>query len=870
MQTENLIDGRYTFTDLIDNEGLELVFEKFSKATNFTVGLVDNNTLDVLIKTGWHSICLNFHRADMKACEVCKRSNKALFANLEQLKAVRILKCTHGLYDCATPIIIEGKHVANLVTGQLLMEEPDIEQFERNAEIYGFDKKKYIEALREVPIVSREEVESILDYLAEFAAYIAKMGLNKFRTAEINKTLQWRNEEYVALNEEYYAQNEELIEMQKIDRVNRNNLQSLFNAMNDIVFEMDYDGRYVFIAPTSPELLVRPTDDTVGKTLHDIFPKPVADLFLQFVRKCLDEKKTNTIEYPLEIDGKMLWFEGRATPKTESTILYIARNITSRRLVEEELKKQNNEYASLNEEYKAQNDELIVSKRKTEKSREQFRAIFEQSPISIQIFDKTGLTVSANKAWEELWLTSRTDILQKYNVLEDTYAEETGWLAHIRRAFEGEIVFLPDLEYDPVESGYVGRKRILKCIAFPLILKGEVEQVILMHQDVTDLKKYEVDLILAKEKAEESDRLKTEFINNLSHEIRTPMNGILGFSDFLNDSNLTDDKRKYFVSIIQNSGKQLLRIIDDILEISKLETKQVKTFQTKICLNDLLLGLFSIFDLKAKENKVPLYLKKGLPDDACVVVTDETKLVKIVGNLLDNALKFTDEGFIEFGYKLKEQMIEIYVKDTGIGIASDKLEMIFERFSQAERTLTQKTGGLGLGLSIAKENAELIGGRIHVKSKMGEGTTFYLILPYSADNQNVNSYFEGLNDPKHVVLVVEDEELNYLFLETLLESFDMQFTILHAKNGDEAIDICQIQPEVELVLMDLKLPIIDGYEATREIKKARPNLPIVAQTAYSSQADKERATEAGCDDFITKPIRKKRLQELLNRYLIIE
>ena len=385
-----------------------------------------------------------------------------------------------------------------------------------------------------------------------------------------------------------------------------------------------------------------------------------------------------------------------------------------------------------------------------------------------------------------------------------------------------------------------------------------------------------VKLVKAKEKAEESDRLKTEFLNNMSHEIRTPMNGILGFSEILNTPDLTDSQKKNYINIIQNSGKQLLHIIEDILEISALGTKQVKTIEKEISLNDLLLELFSIFDIKAKENKTPLYLKKGLTDKESIIFTDETKLNKILSNLLENALKFTNEGFIEFGYKIVNKEIEIYVKDTGIGIKPESQEIIFKRFSQEEKELSRNVGGLGLGLSIAKENTELLGGKITLKSEKGNGATFFVTIPYKPVNKetlrsnsdNNNKTIEEQN--KYTILIVEDEEVNYLYLETLLEMFEMNLITLHAKHGIEAVEMCKENLEIDFVLMDMKMPIMNGFEATKLIKEFRPDLPIVAQTAYSTREEKAQAISAGCDDFISKPISEEILKEIMNKYLIIK
>jgi len=425
--------------------------------------------------------------------------------------------------------------------------------------------------------------------------------------------------------------------------------------------------------------------------------------------------------------------------------------------------------------------------------------------------------------------------------------------------------------YDSIVNLPNGKSIVLYSSMFPLLNeKNDVVKIYGVSQDITERKKAENDIIKAKEKAEESDRLKTEFINNMSHEIRTPMNGILGFSEFLHDENLSPQKRKLYVNIIQNSGNQLMKVVDDILEISKLGTKQVKTLEKQSCLNDLLLELFSVFDVKAKENSTPLYLKKGLSDIRSNILTDASKLNKILSNLLENALKYTNEGFIEFGYLLINNKIQIYVKDTGIGIVPEMHEKIFERFSQEEKELTKNVGGLGLGLSIAKENTELLGGEIELESVKGQGSMFTVTIPYKP----VNSEPEAktlTREPGHqfTVLIAEDEEVNYLYLETIIEGqSNVKYNIIHAKNGEEAVEECAHNPAIDIVLMDMKMPKMNGFEATRLIKKTRPNLPIIAQTAYSTIEDKEKAINVGCSDFISKPINRINLQEVVDKYML--
>jgi len=352
----------------------------------------------------------------------------------------------------------------------------------------------------------------------------------------------------------------------------------------------------------------------------------------------------------------------------------------------------------------------------------------------------------------------------------------------------------------------------------------------------------------------------------MSHEIRTPMNGILGFSNLLDMPGIAEQKRKQYVKIIQNSGKQLLHIIDDILEISRLGTKQVVALQEEVCVNLLMLHLFSIFEIKAKENGVPIYLKRPLNDKQSTIISDEKKLIKILGNLLENALKFTSSGFIDFGYKREGHELVFYVKDTGVGIHKQKHEAIFNRFSQESKDVSVKLGGLGLGLSIAKENAELLDGKITLDSEKGEGSTFFVHLPFNPVFPGHS--VENQNQSKHTILIVEDEEVNYLLLEALLEN-ESRFSsdLLHAKNGKEAIDLCENNPDINLVLMDLKLPLVNGFEATKIIKTTRPDLYVVAQSAYSTKEVISKSFDAGCDDFISKPITSNAFSSMLDRFL---
>ncbi len=374
--------------------------------------------------------------------------------------------------------------------------------------------------------------------------------------------------------------------------------------------------------------------------------------------------------------------------------------------------------------------------------------------------------------------------------------------------------------------------------------------------DITQRVETEIELGKAKEKAEENDNLKTEFLNNLSHEIRTPMNAILGFASILKKQDITQEKRCKYSEIIQESGVQLLQIIEDILEFSELNTNQAKKSNENVYITQIFSDLRPIFQKKASAKNLIFQIKDNFSENEIFLFTDKLRLKNIVTKLIENALKFTDTGFIEIGYSLIDNNIEFYVKDTGIGINKNKQEKIFDCFSQEESSLTRKSGGLGLGLSIVKKNVELLNGKIYLKTEKGKGTTFFFTIPHKQINteiiNNTNNITTVKKRDNYTILIAEDEEINYFYIVTLLEDLNINFSFLHARNGKEAVRICENQENIDLILMDIKMPIMNGYQATREIKIRKPDLKIIAQTAFSTREDMEKAKNAGCDDFTTQ------------------
>jgi signal transduction histidine kinase len=373
-------------------------------------------------------------------------------------------------------------------------------------------------------------------------------------------------------------------------------------------------------------------------------------------------------------------------------------------------------------------------------------------------------------------------------------------------------------------------------------------------------KQLENELIRSKEKAEESDRLKSAFLANMSHEIRTPMNGILGMAQLMANQDITAEQRNEYVSLINKNSETLLSLIDDIIDVSKIEAGQLnihlKSFHLNALLEQINTSTQSGALCKSKKN-ILMILKKNLPDNVNIY-TDPDRLRQIFVSLLSNALKFTGMGTVEFGYTLKDKMIEFYVKDTGIGMSIEEQNVIFDRFTQVDDSLTRKFGGSGLGLTISKGLIELLGGQISVISKPLKGSTFYFTIPYipTFDNPEKNRQHKqspaSYNWSNRTVLIVEDDKVNFKFLESVFGKTEAK--IYHADNGLRAIEICTEHPEIDIVLMDIQLPEMNGLDATRRIKLFRKELPIIAQTANAYAEDKDKCIAAGCIDYVSKPI----------------
>ena len=504
------------------------------------------------------------------------------------------------------------------------------------------------------------------------------------------------------------------------------------------------------------------------------------------------------------------------------------------------------------------------AERMLKESEEKYRSIVEHSPDAILIHS-WGKILFANPGTLKLLETDSFDEIKDIDLINFVHSDyQDSTRERISKIYE-----------TGKPQGYVEGKFVnlqnetidVEIIGIPITYMGEpaIQTIV---RDITNRKSVEEELIRAKVKAEESDHLKTAFLHNISHEIRTPMNAIVGFSALMNEPDLTAETQQSYLKIITESSDQLLAIVNDLIEISNIEVGILKANFNEINLNATLMMLYQQFKPKVAGKQIEFRLLTSFSGYKGMIKTDSIKLIGILNNLLSNAFKFTRKGKICFGYTLEGDYLEFFVTDTGIGIEQDQFGKIFERFYQVESSASRAYEGTGLGLSISKAYVEFLGGQIWLSSHPGKGSTFYFTLPYISTKQyqtemeTTEPTRENLN-PEKSILIAEDDDNNFYLMKELLS--EMNLRIIRASNGIEAVNAFKKGEKIDLVLMDIKMPLMDGYEATKKILEERPDARILAQTAYAD--DEVKAIESGCMGFISKPFIKDRFVSLVKEYL---
>jgi PAS domain S-box-containing protein len=624
--------------------------------------------------------------------------------------------------------------------------------------------------------------------------------------------------------------------------------QQLFQTLSQAspvgIFRTKPDGYTTYVNPKWMELSGLTFNEAIGfgwlKAVHPEDREQVegrwkSDVHLQ---------ESSVAEYRfLRDDGSVVWLIGNAVPELigDEIIGYIGTitNITEHKQAEEAIAESEERYRRIFENVQDVYYETSLD-----------GTILEVSP-SIKILSKGQYSI------EDLIGRSIKDFYAELKERELILSElkTKGAITDFEVTFKNR-----DGSLVPCS---ISAKQVFDAMGHPEKLIGS------MH-DITDRKNVTEALKLAKEKAETSDRLKTEFLNNISHEVRTPLNGILGFAELISLHDLSEEEKRDSMAMLFESSNRLLNTITNYMDISLIASGSLTVNRKDFLPAHTLRKVFNNFEPVCRSKKIELFMEVPSDSGDLYINSDPEICEKIISHFLDNAVKFTEKGSIHFGLNHSGNHIEFFVRDTGIGIGDDSFNVIFDRFVKESKEPNKLSEGSGLGLSIVRGMSEAIGGKTRVESEIGKGSCFFLTLPLKKHDKVSSTLTSGKSSGKErtgsIILIAEDDETNFYYLNTLL-TMETGAKIIHAVNGKEAIDLFIANPGIELILMDMKMPEIDGFEATRQIKMIDPDIYILGITAYAMSGDEERIIAAGCDDYLSKPINKKSLFEKISGFI---
>lgn len=607
----------------------------------------------------------------------------------------------------------------------------------------------------------------------------------------------------------------------------------ILDALPDMLTVFDHNANIVELAssPTTNHVEGTTADSIINSNVKDIVPEEAYESVRQNMDKVIRTGKSSIAEHSLTLDGVLHHYENRIFPLDDQYLLCMCRDVS-----------QETEMARTNE---VQRSEIV-------RLNSLMNDILNNIPVYLFVKD-TGNDFRYlywNKAFAEYSGISveravgRTDA----EIFPDKKDAER------LRQDDLKAMELGRIEYLETYTTMSGEVRTVTTMKTVVPSGGRYPYIIGVSWDVTETKKTEKELIAARIKAEEADRMKSSFLANMSHEIRTPLNAIIGFSNILAAAEEEQEKQEY-INIIESNNTLLLQLISDILDLSKIEAGTLEFSYCNIELNDIISEIESVTRYRTESNGIQLIVQKGLP--SCLIRTEKNRLMQVLNNLLNNASKFTSQGSITFGYKLCDKELYFYVKDTGCGIPADKVNSIFGRFVK----LNSFVQGTGLGLSICQTIVEHMGGRIGVESEEGKGSTFWFTIPYqpaAAENKKEEEHqLISVQKDKLTILIAEDNESNYRLFQSILKR---EYNLVHAWDGKEAVNLYKLHTP-QIILMDINMPVMDGYEATREIRKLSLDVPIIAVTAFAYASDEQRAMENGFDGYMAKPISAPQLRQ---------
>ncbi len=637
--------------------------------------------------------------------------------------------------------------------------------------------------------------------------------------------------------------------------------QALIEKAPDGIVLINKEGQFLYASSSARKMFgFSPTEDLNKNPNEYTHPDDLPFVLSEIIKVIENPDYSPTLQYRfMDSKGDYKWVESTFTnllyDSNVEAIVINFRDITFRK------------------EYELQ---LIEEKKKTEESEIRFKALHSASFGGIAIHDK-GLLIECNQGLAEITGYSYEELIgmDGLNLIQKDCRERVmnKILSQYLKPYETTGVRKNGEEYPVRIQGtpipYKGK--IVRATEFRDITQEKIIENLIREKN-EELERKNKELIEAKNKAEESDRLKSAFLANMSHEIRTPMNGILGFAELLKEPDLSSNEREKYIDIIEKSGNRMLNIINDIIDISKIESGLMEISISEVNINEQLKFIYNFFKPEAEKKDIKLSYSIPSLSEEIVINSDREKIYAILINLIKNAIKFTDKGTINFGVTVKGNFLDFVVEDTGIGIPESRKDAIFERFIQADVEDKKAFQGAGLGLSITKAYVEMLGGSISLETEEGKGSKFNFTIPYSRNivkpkevefQDKLSGKIEMLSNMK--IIIAEDDETSDKLLTLFLKNYSGE--ILHTASGRETVELCRNNPDTEIVFMDIKMPDLNGYEATKEIRKFNKKVVIIAQTAYGLLGDEEDALLAGCDYYISKPIDKAKLLSILEEIL---
>jgi PAS domain S-box-containing protein len=845
-------------SDLLDIDDLQTLLTNFCDAVGVASAISDLKG-NLLAFANFRRCCTQFHRVGKISSQRCAESDAILGSRLEKGQDFTIYQCKNGLTDAASPLIIDGKHLANILIGQFHLQEPDLDFFRRQARDLGYDEEDYVASIKEVPIMSEEKLPSILGFLSGFAKIVGSLTLDRIRASQVAEDLKRRAEELrrsqaaaLSLAEDaemarseivrYKDHLEQLVQDRTEElRVSEERTRLLLESVGEGIIGVSVDGKMTFVNPAACRMLEYSPDEFEGKELHSLIHYAHED-GSPYPREGCPMHKSISSGTASHVDSEVLWRkDGTSFPVAYSSnpvhkdgslvgSVITFTDITDRRRAEQAL---------------AENE------RRT-------RTILETAIEGVLLVDNDAVILVANPALGTILGRRQEEIIGR-QILD--FIDEENRLILLAQIEERKKGKSGAYEISLQRSDGLNVPCLFNATPF-LDEKGVRKGSFALVTDITARKQAEEQVRRAKEIAEEATKAKSDFLANMSHEIRTPMNAVIGMAHLALQTELTPKQADY-LSKIQRSAHSLLGIINDILDFSKIEAGKLEMESVDFSLDEVLDNVSTVVGVKVHEKDLE-FLMDTPHDVPLALVGDPLRLGQILINLCNNAVKFTEEGEIVIFTKVVEKdeesvTLQFGVRDTGVGLTGEQKGKLFQAFSQADTSTTRKYGGTGLGLTICRRLVNMMGGEIWVESEPGKGSEFIFTAKFGLASKVPRSRLEPSVDLRGMrVLVVDDNASSREILQSLLEAMTFEVTV--AASAEEGI--AELEKEAEsspfrLVLMDWRMPGMDGIKASEVIKNL-PSLPrkpkIIIATAYGREEVMQRSEKAGVDGFLLKPV----------------